>query len=49
MQAVGSAWRIRGDMVNVASDPLMQVFAAENMPILWQGESGGKAQLLAGT
>ncbi|UQY42970.1 helix-turn-helix domain-containing protein [Erwinia sp. PK3-005] len=37
------------DMVDVASDPLVHVIAAENMPILWQGERGGKAQLLAGT
>lgn len=36
-------------MVNVATNPLVHVIAAENMPILWQGESGGKAQLLADT
>lgn len=37
------------DMVDIASDPLVHVIAAENMPVLWQGEQGGKAQLLAGT
>lgn len=37
------------DMVNVTADPAVHVISAAEMPVLWQGERGGKAQLLAGT
>lgn len=37
------------DFVNVASAPPVHVIAAEAIPLLWQGEHGGSARLLAGT
>lgn len=37
------------DFVNVASAPPVHVIAAEAIPVLWQGEHGGSARLLAGT
>lgn len=37
------------DFVNVASAPPVHVIAAEEIPVLWQGEHGGSARLLAGT
>ncbi|MDI6957960.1 helix-turn-helix domain-containing protein [Pantoea sp. Pa-EAmG] len=37
------------DIVNVASKPNAHLIAAEDIPCLWHGESGGAARLLAGT
>ncbi len=37
------------EIVNVASDPLVQVIEAAAIPVLWQGEQGGSARLLAGS
>ena len=38
------------DIVDVgASEPVVHVIEPAQMPVLWQGERGGKAQLLAGT
>lgn len=37
------------DIVNVSDDPLAHVIEANDMPILWQGEKGGQARMLAGT
>jgi transcriptional regulator with XRE-family HTH domain len=37
------------EIVNVASEPLVHVIEAPAIPVLWQGEQGGSARLLAGT
>ncbi|MBV8679752.1 MAG: helix-turn-helix domain-containing protein [Aquitalea sp.] len=37
------------DIVNVASAPAVHVIAASDIPVLWQGPSGGSARLLAGS
>ncbi|MDT0176566.1 helix-turn-helix domain-containing protein [Enterobacter sp. BRE11] len=37
------------DIVDVASDPKVHVLQPEQIPLLWQGEHGGSARLLAGT
>lgn len=37
------------EIVNVASDPMVQVIEAAAIPVLWQGERGGSARLLAGS
>jgi transcriptional regulator with XRE-family HTH domain len=37
------------DIVNVSSEPLVHVIDAEAIPVLWQGDKGGTARLLAGT
>lgn len=37
------------EIVNVAQEPKINVIQAEDIPVLWQGPSGGKACLLAGT
>ncbi len=37
------------DIVNVASKPTINVIAEDDIPILWNGEHGGYAKLLAGT
>ncbi|MDA5606105.1 cupin domain-containing protein [Enterobacter sp. PI-10] len=37
------------DIVNVSSEPLVHVIEEETIPVLWQGEQGGRARLLAGT
>jgi len=37
------------DIVNVTADPLAHLVAEEDIPVLWQGDKGGTARLLAGT
>lgn len=37
------------DIVDVASKPLAHLIAKEDIPLLWSGEKGGSARLLAGT
>ncbi|EPL6456534.1 helix-turn-helix domain-containing protein [Providencia rettgeri] len=37
------------DIVNVASKPNVHFITSEDIPCLWNGESGGTARLLAGT
>ncbi|HII4350518.1 TPA: helix-turn-helix domain-containing protein [Enterobacter cloacae] len=37
------------DIVNVSSEPLVHVIEEAAIPVLWQGEQGGRARLLAGT
>ena len=37
------------EIVNVASEPRVHVIEAPAIPVLWQGEQGGSARLLAGT
>ncbi len=37
------------DIVNVASEPQVHVIEEAAIPVLWQGEKGGSARLLAGT
>lgn len=37
------------DIVNVTAQPPGWVISPSEMPVLWQGERGGKARLLAGT
>lgn len=37
------------DIVNVASNPTINVISKEDIPTLWNGEHGGSAKLLAGT
>jgi len=37
------------DIVNVSADPLAHLVAEADIPVLWQGEKGGTARLLAGT
>ncbi|WAH52778.1 helix-turn-helix domain-containing protein [Pseudescherichia vulneris] len=37
------------DVVNVASEPAVHLIDREAIPVLWQGEKGGSAKLLAGT
>lgn len=37
------------DIVNVASNPTINVISKEDIPTLWTGEHGGSAKLLAGT
>jgi len=37
------------DIVNVASDPGVHLIQPEQIPVLWQGNHGGSARLLAGT
>ncbi|MCT9845255.1 helix-turn-helix domain-containing protein [Leclercia adecarboxylata ATCC 23216 = NBRC 102595] len=37
------------DIVNVASEPLVHVIEEAAIPVLWHGEKGGSARLLAGT
>lgn len=37
------------DVVNVASEPTVHLIDRDEIPVLWQGEKGGSAKLLAGT
>ena len=37
------------EIVNVASEPQVHVIEEAAIPVLWQGEKGGSARLLAGT
>lgn len=37
------------DIVNVASEPQVHIIEEGAIPVLWQGEKGGSARLLAGT
>lgn len=37
------------DIVNVSSEPLVHLIEKEEIPVLWQGDEGGCARLLAGT
>ncbi|MDF7658869.1 helix-turn-helix domain-containing protein [Erwiniaceae bacterium L1_54_6] len=37
------------DIVDVTDEPLAHVILAQDIPVLWQGEKGGHARLLAGT
>ncbi|QLR44767.1 helix-turn-helix domain-containing protein [Enterobacter sp. RHBSTW-00994] len=37
------------EIVNVASEPFVHVIEGSAIPVLWQGERGGCARLLAGT
>ncbi len=37
------------DIVNVASEPTVHLIDRSDIPVLWQGEKGGSAKLLAGT
>ena len=37
------------DIVSVTSDPPVQVIETSAIPVLWRGEQGGSARLLAGT
>lgn len=37
------------DIVNVSSEPLVHIIEEADIPVLWQGEKGGCARLLAGT
>lgn len=37
------------DIVDVASKPLAHMIREEDIPVLWTGEKGGSARLLAGT
>lgn len=37
------------DIVNVASEPTVHLIDRNDIPVLWQGEKGGSAKLLAGT
>lgn len=37
------------DIVNVASEPQIHIIEEAAIPVLWQGEKGGSARLLAGT
>lgn len=37
------------DIVNVSSEPLVHLIEKEAIPVLWQGDEGGCARLLAGT
>ncbi|BDH46902.1 DNA-binding protein [Salmonella enterica subsp. enterica serovar Choleraesuis] len=37
------------DIVDVAEQPTIHLIAAEDIPVLWHGEHGGSARLLAGT
>lgn len=37
------------DIVQVANEPTVHVITPENIPVLWEGPSGGSARLLAGT
>jgi len=37
------------DFVNVAGKPAVHLIEAGKMPVLWRGENGGSARLLAGT
>ncbi|HBX14380.1 MAG TPA: XRE family transcriptional regulator [Leclercia adecarboxylata] len=37
------------DIVNVASEPQVHIIEEAAIPVLWQGEKGGNARLLAGT
>ena len=37
------------DIVNVSSEPVVHVIEEQAIPVLWQGEQGGYARLLAGT
>lgn len=37
------------DFVNVASEPVVHLIDRDAIPVLWRGEQGGSARLLAGT
>ncbi|WP_312226877.1 helix-turn-helix domain-containing protein [Pseudescherichia sp.] len=37
------------DVVNVASEPTVHLIDRDEIPVLWQGEKGGSAKLMAGT
>lgn len=37
------------DIVNVASEPAVRLINQNDIPVLWQGDKGGSARLLAGT
>lgn len=37
------------DLVNVTSEPAAYLIAKDDIPLLWSGENGGSARLLAGT
>ncbi|MCZ7833919.1 helix-turn-helix domain-containing protein [Atlantibacter hermannii] len=37
------------DIVNVSSEPAIHVIEPEKIPVLWKGDHGGNARLLAGT
>ncbi|WP_368540797.1 helix-turn-helix domain-containing protein [Enterobacter soli] len=37
------------DIVNVSSTPAVHLIEEADIPVLWQGEKGGRARLLAGT
>ncbi|WP_313105465.1 helix-turn-helix domain-containing protein [Pseudescherichia vulneris] len=37
------------DIVNVTSEPTVHLIDRNDIPVLWQGEKGGNAKLLAGT
>ena len=37
------------DIVNVTSEPTVHLIDRNDIPVLWQGEKGGSAKLLAGT
>ena len=37
------------DVVNVASEPTVHLIDRNDIPVLWQGDKGGSAKLLAGT
>ncbi|WP_312410188.1 helix-turn-helix domain-containing protein [Pseudescherichia sp.] len=37
------------DIVDVASEPTVHLIDRNDIPVLWQGEKGGSAKLLAGT
>lgn len=37
------------DFVNVASEPIVHLIDRDDIPVLWRGEKGGSAKLMAGT
>ncbi|HHR3992307.1 TPA: XRE family transcriptional regulator [Salmonella enterica] len=37
------------DVVNVASEPMVHLIDRDAIPVLWRGEKGGSAKLMAGT
>ncbi|EAU9592728.1 XRE family transcriptional regulator [Salmonella enterica] len=37
------------DFVNVASEPMVHLIDRDAIPVLWRGEKGGSAKLMAGT
>ncbi|EYH92483.1 Cro/CI family transcriptional regulator, partial [Salmonella enterica subsp. enterica serovar Heidelberg str. N189] len=37
------------DIVNVASEPMVHLIDRDAIPVLWRGEKGGSAKLMAGT